>query len=150
MQVEWLYLWGILRIIPLLFPLKTQQEPTNLTRNGAKSTPGDFPSVSMELLRIFGSSWCFPSNSFFSCLNICQLFFAILNCYPRLDSIAASLFENNWLSWQKVSDDTIQISLLITERGVLSNLFHIFSDRLRSLQGRGWREGLQLLWHCKQ
>ena len=30
-------------IIPLLFPLKTLQEPANLTRNGARSTPGDFP-----------------------------------------------------------------------------------------------------------
>ena len=41
--------------IPLLFPLKTLQEPANLTRNGARSTPGDSPSVSVELLRIFGS-----------------------------------------------------------------------------------------------
>ena len=37
-----------------------------------------------------------------------------------LDSIAASLFENNWLSWQIVSDDKIQITLLILGRGALS------------------------------
>ena len=40
--------------------------------------------------------------------------------FTVLDSIAASLFENNWLSWQIVSDDKLQISLL--RRGALSKL----------------------------
>ena len=43
------------------------------------------------------------------------------NLRSRVDSIAASLFENNWLSWQIVSDDKILITLLILGRGVLSN-----------------------------
>ena len=38
----------------------------------------------------------------------------------ELDSIADSLIENNWLSWQIVSDDKIQITLLILGRGSLS------------------------------
>ena len=45
---------------------------------------------------------------------------------PRLDSIAASLFVLNWLSWQIVyssivSDDKIQITILILRRGALSS-----------------------------
>ena len=38
-----------------------------------------------------------------------------------VDSIAASLFENNWLSWQivAVADNKIQITLLILGRGAL-------------------------------
>ena len=51
----------------------------------------------------------------------------------RLDSIAASLFVLNWLSWQIVSDDKIQITILILRRGALSRhgrvmikLFHFF------------------------
>ena len=39
-----------------------------------------------------------------------------------LDSIAASLFVLNWLSWQIVSDDKIQITILILRRGALSML----------------------------
>ena len=38
----------------------------------------------------------------------------------ELDSIADSLIENNWLSWQIISDDKIQITLLILGRGSLS------------------------------
>ena len=38
----------------------------------------------------------------------------------NLDSIAASLFVLNWLSWQIVSDDKIQITILILRRGALS------------------------------
>ena len=40
----------------------------------------------------------------------------------RLDSITTSLFENDWLSWQivSVSDDKIQITILILRRGALS------------------------------
>ena len=41
-------------------------------------------------------------------------------CQVRLDSIAASLFVLNWLSWQIVSDDKIQITILILRRGALS------------------------------
>ena len=37
-----------------------------------------------------------------------------------LDSIAASLFVLNWLGWQIVSDDKIQITILILRRGALS------------------------------
>ena len=37
-----------------------------------------------------------------------------------VDSIAASLFVLNWLSWQKVSDDKIQITILILRQGALS------------------------------
>ena len=42
-----------------------------------------------------------------------------------IDSIAASLFENNWLSSQivSVSDDKIQITLLILGRGALSSFW---------------------------
>ena len=39
----------------------------------------------------------------------------------RLDSIAASLFVWNWLSWQMISDDKIQITILILRRGALSS-----------------------------
>ena len=78
------------------------------------------PSVSVELWRKFERSGVFLQIRFFSCFNICELFFAILNCYPPLDSIAASLFENNWLTLQIVSDDKIQITLLILGRGALS------------------------------
>ena len=35
-------------------------------------------------------------------------------------SIAVSLFENKWLTWKIVSDDKIQISLLILRQGALS------------------------------
>ena len=38
-----------------------------------------------------------------------------------IDSIAASLFVLNWLSWQIVSDDKIQIPILILRRGALSS-----------------------------
>ena len=49
-----------------------------------------------------------------------------LNCknWPhKLDSIATSLFVMNWLSWQIVSDDKIQITILILRRGALSKYF---------------------------
>ena len=39
----------------------------------------------------------------------------------RVDSIVASLFENNRLSWQIVSEDKILITLLILGRGALFN-----------------------------
>ena len=39
-----------------------------------------------------------------------------------VDSIAASLFVLNWLSWQIVSDDKIQITILILRRGALSKI----------------------------
>ena len=44
--------------------------------------------------------------------------------FTHLDSIAASLFVLNWLSWQivSVSDDKIQITILILRRGALSTL----------------------------
>ena len=40
----------------------------------------------------------------------------------NIDSIPASLFVLNWLSWQIVSDDKIQITILILRRGALSNV----------------------------
>ena len=40
---------------------------------------------------------------------------------PLFYSIGASLFENNWLSGQIVSDDKIQIPILILRRGALSS-----------------------------
>ena len=46
----------------------------------------------------------------------------------RLDNIATSLFEDNWLSGQIVSDGRIYITLLILSRGALSNIFLIPSD----------------------
>jgi len=42
------------------------------------------------------------------------------NLLAGLDSIAASIFVLNWLSWQIVSDDKIQITILILRRGALS------------------------------
>ena len=44
------------------------------------------------------------------------------NCrqHCQVDSIAASLFVLNWLSRQIVSDDKIQITILILRRGALS------------------------------
>ena len=42
------------------------------------------------------------------------------NINLKLDSIAASLFVLNWLSWQIVSDDKIQITILMLRRGALS------------------------------
>ena len=106
-------------IIPLLFPkyYRSRQIWQGMVQ---KAHLVIFPSVSVELWHKFESSSCFPSNSFLSCFNICELLFAILNCYPRLDGIAASLLENNWLSWQIVSDDKIQLTLMILGRGALS------------------------------
>ena len=47
---------------------------------------------------------------------------SIIYCIRILDSIAASLFVLNWLSWQlSVSDDKIQITILILRRSALSN-----------------------------
>ena len=42
------------------------------------------------------------------------------NMCTLLDSLAGSLFENFWLSWQIIPDDKIRISLLILRRGALS------------------------------
>ena len=46
-----------------------------------------------------------------------------------VDSIAASLFVLNWLSWQIVSDDMIQITILILRRGALSPHVHTRPDQ---------------------
>ena len=46
-----------------------------------------------------------------------------VDCAVREDSVAASLFENNWLSWQIVSKHKTQITLLILGRGALSIIF---------------------------
>ena len=50
-----------------------------------------------------------------------------------LDSIAASLFVMNWLSWQIVSDDKIQITILILRRGALPSrtIKHRYSWKVR-------------------
>ena len=48
--------------------------------------------------------------------------------HNMIDSIAASLFENNWLSWQIVPDDKIQITLMILGRGGLSSWTRIRSS----------------------
>ena len=53
---------------------------------------------------------------------------AVMQCLGLgLDSIAASLFVLNWLSWQIVSDDKIQITILILRRGSLSTLITLKS-----------------------
>ena len=49
--------------------------------------------------------------------------------HNMIDSIAASLFENDWLSWQIVPDDKIQISLLLLWRGALSKYEYSFHWR---------------------
>ena len=84
--------------------------------------------------------WAWPQQSLQSSSSSCGLLYLIkpdsllslpiffVDCFRRkiltiLDSIAASLFENNYLSWQIVSDDKIQVSLLILRRGALSTLF---------------------------
>ena len=46
--------------------------------------------------------------------------------HNMIDSIAASLFENDWLSWQIVPDDKIQTSLLLLWRGALTNMNIVF------------------------
>ena len=60
----------------------------------------------------------------------------------RLDSIAASLFVLNWLSWQTVSDDKIQVTILILRRGALSNSDppgeQDQEEPLSHWRGRGW------------
>ena len=60
---------------------------------------------------------------------------------------AASLFENNWLSWQivTVSDDKIQILLLILRRGALST-----STSLVPFSSLGSRLILTLFWSGAQ
>ena len=74
-----------------------------------------FPIV----FRLFSD--CFPTM-FSACWNPFQVEFRylwwVLSC--SLDSIAASLFVLNWLSWQIVSDDKIQITILILRQGALS------------------------------
>ena len=54
--------------------------------------------------------------------------FSKASLQQKLDSIAASLFENSWLSWQIVSDDKIRITLLILGRGALSRWTRIRSS----------------------
>ena len=49
--------------------------------------------------------------------------------------IAASLFVWNWLSWQIVLDDKIQITILILKRGALSTRDHNWS---RISRNRSW------------
>ena len=53
-----------------------------------------------------------------------------------LNNIATSLFDNNWLSWQIVSDDKIQIELLILRRSALSTLSSISAPRLKQRHPR--------------
>ena len=55
--------------------------------------------------------------------------------WPRIDSIAASLFVWNWLSWQIVLDDKIQITILILRRVALSTRDHNWS---RISRNRSW------------
>ena len=88
--------------------------------------------------------WAWPQQSLQSSSSSCGLLYLIkpdsllslpiffVDCFRRkiltiLDSIAASLFENNYLSWQIVSDDKIQVSLLILRRGALSRKKTFFS-----------------------
>ena len=66
------------------------------------------------------------SNVFLSFFLSCSFLFLLLLLFlwqeASLDNIAISQFENNWLSWQimSVSDDKIQITLLILGRSALS------------------------------
>ena len=63
-----------------------------------------------------------------------QIIVQLLHLFPHLfvgsaiGSIAAWLFENNWLSWQIVSDDKIQITLLLLGRCALSIHYHQFLE----------------------
>ena len=59
-------------------------------------------------------------SSTMSLISDVELIFTLFSTV--LDSIAASLFVLNWLSWQivSVSDDKIQITILILRRGALS------------------------------
>ena len=58
-----------------------------------------------------------------------------------VDSTAASLFQNLWLSWQIESDDKNQIILLILGRGALSYLiFVIFFTHAKFLENKIYRK----------
>ena len=76
-----------------------------------------------------------------------RFFMVLLNSWQEtviVDSIAASLFENNLLSWQIVSDDKIQRTLLIPERGALSCSSLIFCWRCRVvIDDDVWHTGLK-------
>ena len=56
-----------------------------------------------------------------------QIIVQLLHLFPNLfvgsaiGSIAVSQFENNWLTWQIVSDDKIQITLLILRQDAFSS-----------------------------
>ena len=90
-------------------------------------------TVSAEVRRLFFTSGCrivlfilLPQIlTLLSSHVLCLSLFPSLLFPPAqtvwLDSIAASLFVLNWLSWQIVSDDKIQITILILRRGVLSS-----------------------------
>ena len=66
----------------------------------------------------------------------------ILIYSPVIDSIAASRFVLNWLSWQTVSVDKIQITILILRRGALSTLEqskksrNLFHNQIEGLNAR--------------
>ena len=65
----------------------------------------------------------------------------------QLDSIAASLFVLIWLSWQIVSDDKIQITILILRRGALSRPNTLLGTHIWASQI--WSNGVSLKRSCK-
>ena len=81
----------------------------------------DYPLPSTSAV-LFVQHWLFPSPY---AITVQQQYFCTSRQETPLDgNIASSLFENNWLSWQILSDDKIQISLLILRQGAftMSNL----------------------------
>jgi len=83
-------------------------------------------------------------------ISNCNLCILITSC-TAIDSIAASLFVLNWLSWQIVSDDKIQITILILRWGALSSSaeFSNCHDKQR-FQRRyvdEWRGDFVTVWH---
>ena len=75
-----------------------------------------------------------------SCISWVSFLVPLCTC---LDSIAAPIFENNWSSWQIVSEDKIQKTLLILGRGAFSTHATILTD---------WNFMLQLItfhWNAK-
>ena len=68
----------------------------------------------------FGKCMWFWESIFSTLIHLSKHLQGQLGSY--VDSIAASLFVLNWLSWRIVSDDKIQITILILRRGTLSSI----------------------------
>ena len=79
--------------------------------------------------------WSRIWNSSISC--------AAFNRPSVLDSVAASPFVWNWLSWQIVSDDKIQITILMLRRGSLSKQYSLLSLLHWEQSGQVWKTDKQ-------